>query len=94
MYVYSIYYVILRPCKYIHQVLSGDAKAIQLMQVITQVNKNPKLRKYPPILFFPLGSKANISFSLHGLSKIFHLIFYIESAHISNFFFKAHILES
>ena len=60
---------------YIHQVLSGDAKANQLMQVIKQVVR--KLDSNPPILLLllPLGSKANISFSLGWVSENLHHIF-------------------
>ncbi|KAL6347154.1 hypothetical protein AAG906_012735 [Vitis piasezkii] len=46
-------------------VWSGDAMANQLMQIIMQVVRNLKLDSNPPtLLFLPLGSKANISFSL------------------------------
>ncbi|XP_010648205.1 uncharacterized protein LOC104878930 [Vitis vinifera] len=45
-------------------VLSGDAMANQLMQVIMQVVRNLKRDSNPPILLLPLGSKANISSSL------------------------------
>eukprot|EP00261_Vitis_vinifera_P032851 XP_019074094.1 PREDICTED: diacylglycerol kinase 5-like isoform X2 [Vitis vinifera] len=45
-------------------VWSGDAMANQLMQLIMQVVRNLKRDSNPPILLLPLGSKANISFSL------------------------------
>ncbi|WJZ84673.1 hypothetical protein VitviT2T_004267 [Vitis vinifera] len=45
-------------------VWSGDAMANQLMQLITQAVRNAKPDSNPSILLLPLGSKANISFSL------------------------------
>eukprot|EP00261_Vitis_vinifera_P033176 XP_019074419.1 PREDICTED: diacylglycerol kinase 6-like [Vitis vinifera] len=46
-------------------VWSGDAMANQLMQLIMHVVRNLELHSNPPILLLlPLGSKANISFSL------------------------------
>ena len=59
----------LKPYTYIHQVWSGDAMANQLMQLIMQVVRNLKRDSNPPILLLlPLGSKANISFSLGWVS--------------------------
>ena len=42
--------------------------ANQLMQLITQVVRNAKPDSNPSILLLPLGSKANISFSLGWVS--------------------------
>ncbi|RVW42613.1 hypothetical protein CK203_027789 [Vitis vinifera] len=50
-------------------VWSGDAMANQLMQLIMHVVRNLELHSNPPILLLlPLGSKANISFSLGWVS--------------------------
>ena len=57
----------LTPYIYIYQVLSGDAMANQLMQVIIQVARKWSYAKLTH-LFLPLGSKANISFSLGWVS--------------------------
>ena len=67
-YIFYLLYHIL-PYTYIHQVWSGDAMANQLMQLIMQVVRNLKRDSNPPILLLlPLGSKANISFSLGWVS--------------------------
>ena len=43
--------------------------ANQLMQTIRRVVRHKKLNSKPPILLLPLGSKANISFSLGWVSS-------------------------